>query len=94
MSQRIDIIYHSASAVNFIQPYSYMKRDNVQGLFRDNMVNGQSTVQLYQNTYQWDCSNLKYFLQHSGIEEPHFTRQMLLNYLRQSIGTSQQSLQV
>lgn len=63
-------------------------------LFRDNMVNGQSTVQLYQNTYQWDCSNLKYFLQHSGIEEPRFTRQMLLNYLRQSIGTSQQSLQV
>ena len=63
-------------------------------LFRDNMVNGQSTVQLYQNTYQWDCSNLQHFLRHSGIEEPRFTRQMLLNYLRQSIGTSQQALQV
>ncbi|MFI8418442.1 non-ribosomal peptide synthetase [Serratia sp. NPDC078593] len=29
---KTDIIYHSASSVNFIQPYSYMKRDNVQGL--------------------------------------------------------------
>ncbi|WP_017891418.1 amino acid adenylation domain-containing protein [Serratia sp. S4] len=63
-------------------------------LFRDNMVNGQSTVQLYQNTYQWDCSNLQHFLQHSGIEEPHFTRQVLLNYLQQSIGAPQPSLQV
>jgi amino acid adenylation domain-containing protein/thioester reductase-like protein len=62
-------------------------------LFRDNMVNGQSTVQLYQNTYQWDCSNLKRFLQHSGIEEPRFTRQMLLNYLQQSISAPQKSLQ-
>lgn len=32
LSQDIDLVYHSASAVNFIQPYSYMKRDNVQGL--------------------------------------------------------------
>ena len=32
LSQDIDTVYHSASAVNFIQPYSYMKRDNVQGL--------------------------------------------------------------
>ncbi len=29
---RYRLVYHSASAVNFIQPYSYMKRDNVQGL--------------------------------------------------------------
>jgi amino acid adenylation domain-containing protein/thioester reductase-like protein len=63
-------------------------------LFRDNMVNGESTVQLYQNTYQWDCSNLQHFLQHSGIEEPRFTRQVLLNYLQQSIGAPQPSLQV
>lgn len=32
LCEKIDIIYHSASAVNFIQPYSYMKRDNVLGL--------------------------------------------------------------
>ena len=28
----VDQVFHSASAVNFIQPYSYMKRDNVEGL--------------------------------------------------------------
>ncbi|MHC6529850.1 amino acid adenylation domain-containing protein [Vibrio proteolyticus] len=32
LCQQVDVIYHSASAVNFIQPYSYMRRDNVQGL--------------------------------------------------------------
>src|SRR5699024_197609 len=32
LSRIVDVVYHSASAVNFIQPYSYMKRDNVQGL--------------------------------------------------------------
>ncbi len=32
LAEAVDVIYHSASAVNFIQPYSYMKRDNVQGL--------------------------------------------------------------
>ncbi|PRG14833.1 amino acid adenylation protein [Burkholderia multivorans] len=30
----VDVIYHSASAVNFIQPYSYMRTDNVDGLKR------------------------------------------------------------
>ena len=32
LAGQVDLVYHSASAVNFIQPYSYMKRDNVQGL--------------------------------------------------------------
>lgn len=32
LAQVVDIVYHSASAVNFIQPYSFMKLDNVQGL--------------------------------------------------------------
>ncbi|OLF53730.1 amino acid adenylation domain-containing protein [Pseudomonas chlororaphis] len=27
----VDLVYHSASAVNFIMPYSYMKRTNVEG---------------------------------------------------------------
>lgn len=32
LTEQVDVVYHSASAVNFIQPYSFMKRDNVQGL--------------------------------------------------------------
>lgn len=55
-------------------------------LFKDNMVDGKSTVQLYQDTYQWDCRNVKEFLRGSGIEEPRFTRQELLKYLKNSIG--------
>jgi amino acid adenylation domain-containing protein/thioester reductase-like protein len=54
-------------------------------LFKDNMVAGQSTVQLYQNTYRWDCRNVKEFLTGSGIEEPRFTKEVLLNYLRNSL---------
>ncbi|WP_107310178.1 amino acid adenylation domain-containing protein [Burkholderia metallica] len=34
LAQEVDVIYHSASAVNFIQPYSYMRTDNVVGLKR------------------------------------------------------------
>lgn len=55
-------------------------------LFRDNMSHGQAAVQLYQNTYQWDCSNVKRFLTGSGIEEPRFTRQELENYLYRLTG--------
>ncbi|AFJ46093.1 non-ribosomal peptide synthetase [Shimwellia blattae] len=55
-------------------------------LFKDNMVAGQSTVQLYQNTYKWDCSNVKRFLHNSGIREPVFTRELLARYLQHSIG--------
>src|SRR5260221_7043290 len=32
LSRHIDIIYHSGSSVNFIEPYSYMKAPNVTGL--------------------------------------------------------------
>lgn len=32
LSQDVDVIYHSASAANFIQSYSFMRRDNVEGL--------------------------------------------------------------
>jgi len=55
-------------------------------LFKDNMVDGQSTVQLYQDTYQWDCRNVKAFLQGSDINEPRFTQSELLSYLKNSIG--------
>ncbi|WP_267955543.1 amino acid adenylation domain-containing protein [Pectobacterium versatile] len=50
-------------------------------LFKDNMYDGKSTVELYQDTYQWDCANVKHFLQGSGIEEPRFSRQELHAYL-------------
>lgn len=32
LARCVDVVYHSASAVNFIMPYSYMRRDNVEGL--------------------------------------------------------------
>ncbi|REC80417.1 thioester reductase [Chryseobacterium elymi] len=51
-------------------------------LFKDNMHEGLSTVELYQNTYVWDCSNVIQFLEGSGIEEPLFDRKMLDAYLK------------
>ncbi|WP_426275197.1 amino acid adenylation domain-containing protein [Chryseobacterium sp. S-02] len=57
-------------------------------LFKDNMHEGLSTVELYQNTYVWDCSNVIKFLEGSGIEEPVFDKTLLdsyLNYLGISI---------
>nr|WP_291884637.1 thioester reductase domain-containing protein [Chryseobacterium sp.] len=50
-------------------------------LFKDNMHEGLSTVELYQNTYIWDCSNVIKFLEGSGIEEPVFDKSLLDNYL-------------
>ncbi|OCJ32616.1 non-ribosomal peptide synthetase [Serratia sp. 14-2641] len=54
-------------------------------LFKDNMTDGQSTVQLYQDTYLWDCSNVKHFLQGSSVQEPLFNRDLLARYLQRSI---------
>ncbi|GEN72031.1 non-ribosomal peptide synthetase family protein [Chryseobacterium lathyri] len=51
-------------------------------LFKDNMHEGLSTVELYQNTYIWDCSNVIQFLEGSGIEEPAFDKKMLDAYLK------------
>ncbi|MDQ0783957.1 thioester reductase domain-containing protein [Chryseobacterium sp. W4I1] len=51
-------------------------------LFKDNMHEGLSTVELYQNTYVWDCSNVMKFLEGSGIEEPIFDKKMLDLYLK------------
>ncbi|WP_223598297.1 non-ribosomal peptide synthetase [Chryseobacterium sp. GVT01B] len=50
-------------------------------LFRDNMHEGLSTVELYQNTYIWDCSNVIQFLEGSGIQEPVFDKKVLDSYL-------------
>ncbi|WET48167.1 amino acid adenylation domain-containing protein [Chryseobacterium indologenes] len=51
-------------------------------LFRDNMHEGLSTVELYQNTYVWDCSNVIKFLVDSDIKEPVFDKNMLDAYLK------------
>ncbi|UWX59755.1 amino acid adenylation domain-containing protein [Chryseobacterium oranimense] len=51
-------------------------------LFKDNMHEGLSTVELYQNTYIWDCSNVIQFLEGSGIEEPVFDKPLLDAYLK------------
>ena len=55
-------------------------------LFKDVMHDGQSTVELYQDTYQWECGNVKAFLADSDIVEPQFDRESLHRYLRRSIG--------
>lgn len=55
-------------------------------LFRDNMYDGRSTVELYQDTYRWDCKNVTTFLKGSGIEEPRFDDEQLTRYLEHSIG--------
>jgi amino acid adenylation domain-containing protein/thioester reductase-like protein len=55
-------------------------------LFRDNMYDGRSTVELYQDTYRWDCKNVTTFLKGSGIEEPEFSHEELNRYLENSIG--------
>lgn len=51
-------------------------------LFRDNMHEGLSTVELYQNTYVWDCTNVQQFLKGSDIKEPVFDKNMLDSYLK------------
>ncbi|MEC5145612.1 amino acid adenylation domain-containing protein [Chitinophaga sp. 212800010-3] len=50
-------------------------------LFRDNMHEGLSTVELYQDTYEWHKDNVDEFLHGSGIEEPVFDKQLLDRYL-------------
>ena len=51
-------------------------------LFRDNMHEGLSAVELYQNTYVWDCSNVIQFLEGSDIQEPVFDKKVLDSYLK------------
>ncbi len=55
-------------------------------LFKDVMHEGRSTVELYQDTYQWACDNVKAFLADSDIVEPAFDRESLRRYLTRSIG--------
>ncbi|HVI49030.1 MAG TPA: amino acid adenylation domain-containing protein [Chitinophaga sp.] len=51
-------------------------------LFKDNMFNGQSTVELYQHTYLWDCRNTQQFLEGSGIQEPEFNKEVMDRYMK------------
>lgn len=55
-------------------------------LFDDNIRDGMSTAELYQNNYVWDCRNVTEFLEGSGIEQPAFSREQLARYLERSIG--------
>jgi len=51
-------------------------------LFKDNMHEGLSTVELYQDTYIWDNTHVTTFLEGSGIEEPVFDKALLDRYLK------------
>ncbi|MFI8418717.1 hypothetical protein ACQKDS_20135 [Serratia sp. NPDC078593] len=55
-------------------------------LFKDHLEDGLSTVELCQDAYRWDYSNVKRFLVNSGIEEPNFSEEEIRNYLKTSIG--------
>lgn len=54
----------------------------LSSLFRDKIVDNQSTVELYQNTYLWGCTNVQRFLEDSGIQEPEFDAKLLTPYLK------------
>jgi len=51
-------------------------------LFRDNMHEGLSTVELYQDSYIWHRENVDKFMKDSGIPEPVFDKALLDKYLR------------
>lgn len=50
-------------------------------LFKDNMHEGLSTVELYQRTYIWDNQQVKERLKDSNIKEPEFNKELLDKYL-------------
>ncbi|APE35375.1 peptide synthetase [Nocardia mangyaensis] len=51
-------------------------------MFEDNVFNGRTTVELYQDTYLWDCRNVDLHLADSDIREPDFNHETLARYLR------------
>ena len=56
------------------------------GLFKDDMYEGKSVIELYQNTYIWDKRNVNHFLEGSGITEAEFNDKVLEQYLRRLQG--------
>ena len=53
------------------------------GLFKEDMHEGESILELYQNNYSWDCSNVGRFLEGSGVSESVFDKEVLGSYLGQ-----------
>jgi len=50
-------------------------------MFKDKVLDGKSTIELYQETYLWDCENVLHHLDGTGIREPEFTKEILARYL-------------
>ncbi|WP_067568760.1 amino acid adenylation domain-containing protein [Nocardia acidivorans] len=50
-------------------------------MFNDRVLDGKSTIELYQNTYRWGKQNVTNHLAGTGIEEPTFTKEILERYL-------------
>jgi amino acid adenylation domain-containing protein/thioester reductase-like protein len=50
-------------------------------MFKDNMYDGKTVVELYQDTYLWDCSNVQRFLEGTGICEPELDAPLLRRYV-------------
>jgi thioester reductase-like protein len=53
----------------------------MEPLFSEKASNGMSAIELFENGYVHDCSNLTAFLNDSTVKEPLFTREMLSAYL-------------
>ncbi|PXX71771.1 amino acid adenylation domain-containing protein/thioester reductase-like protein [Nocardia tenerifensis] len=51
-------------------------------MFHDHMLDRRSTIELYQNTYLWDKTNVTEHLVGTGVEEPTLTPEILDRYLR------------
>lgn len=51
------------------------------GMFKDDMHEGQTILQLYQHNYAWDRRNVRAFLMGSGIRQSEFSGDVLARYL-------------
>ena len=51
------------------------------GMFKDDMHDGETILELYQRNYAWDRSNTRKFLQGSGIRESEFSGEVLARFL-------------
>ncbi|UII69228.1 amino acid adenylation domain-containing protein [Pseudomonas sp. HN11] len=51
------------------------------GMFKDDMHNGETILELYQHNYAWDRTNTRMFLRGSGIRESEFSGEVLARYL-------------
>ncbi|OXA70489.1 hypothetical protein B0A67_15855 [Flavobacterium aquidurense] len=86
LTQTIDVIYHAGSAVNFIQPYSYMKAANIGALHT--IIKFATTIKLKQisllstvGVFSWE----HYFTKPALIMENDST-QTAFKYLSRDMG--------